>query len=158
MVRVKTVFPQARRVDQPKPGGLKLNPKQAQVEWEACYSPRRTYTGINEVVSTNRIWRILFQFFDRLVASRDAMVREVGEMALIFAADGGPRRYYEALMGVIMRDTDFALAWLRYAHEIFPRAPKGFEWVGRMANESRKVSTSPSPRLLELPDPVFFGD
>lgn len=142
------------RLSKVSSGGLPLNPRQAQVEWDACFSPRRTYTGINEVVSTDKLWRLLFGFFERVHSSPSIYDRELARQALLVAADGGPRSYYEAFLGVVNRDPDYALTWLRYAHELYPKAPKGFEWVGRMANESRKITVGESPRLLALPYPT----
>lgn len=115
---------------------------EAQGEWEACISPRRTYAAVNEVLSSGELLRFLTRFFRRVHAPRRChRLAKLDE-----------RNLYEAFLTAIEghngRTWLLERAWLVFVKREFLEPPKGFVYVGKMANMPGRVPLEPG-RLLE---------
>lgn len=97
---------------------------------------------------------MLRRFYRHFVAG-ELWEDDVARIALAMSRVSDGRFFYQSLIFVVENVPAAEKEFVLYVRDLFPRAPSGFEWIGKKANAPRRLPIAPSPRLVALPDPVF---
>ena len=118
---------------------------QADLEWRTCSSYTRIFTALNETLSSDDMVALVELYLRRHKA------HQVVPLAWVRLRGAPPQPFVSVTLVIrklgkiaggngLCLDLGAQQTWVDHARDRYPKAPRGFEDIGRFANKPRRAS------------------